>query len=201
MLHRADPCGCEMDIGMSKAREPHYCDHGNLLVYVKSLGSKASTSTKTRSRRPMRRSEPKRDWTDARAKVDAAGCCRICKREDRPLEAAHVLGREHDEPKVSRATGEILAELYVHPDRIVEACGPFPEGCHGEIHQKTVDLLPYLTLEEQVQAVRDAGGIQHARVLLAPVDHRAELEANSVDAQLLRARVIELESHLSEAAA
>lgn len=46
MLHRADACGCERRIGMSKAHIPQTCDHDNLLVYVNSLGRGSSKSRK-----------------------------------------------------------------------------------------------------------------------------------------------------------
>jgi len=149
---------------MGQKRDP-LCAHGNL--FEKEAAKNA--------RRPMRRSEPKRDWTDAHAKVQEEGCCRICKRTDRPLEAAHVLGREHDEPKISKSTGEILKELYVHPDRIFPACGPFPAGCHGDAEHRNINVLSHLTLEEQLQAVRDAGSIEAARIRLEPVNYNAEV--------------------------
>jgi hypothetical protein len=179
----AQPCGCEEVIYQGK-KARRECEHGNSFV-GKSLRSvspkrQAEEDAGTRPKRhgsTMKRSEPARDWTDARAKVDEEGCCRICKRSDRKLESAHVLGREHDEPKVNKATGEILKELYVHPDRIFPACGPFPDGCHGDVDLNRVNYLQYLTLEEQVQAVRDAGGIDAARVRLAPVETREEREA------------------------
>jgi len=187
MLFVATPCGCQREIGMTKAREAQTCEHGNLLRYSKALSGSASSrpSTASSARRPrkkLRRSEPKRDWTDARAKVDHEGCCRICKRTDRKLEAAHVLGREHDEPKVSKTTGEILQELYVHPDRVFPACGPFPAGCHGDAEYRRINVLSHLTLEEQLQAVKDAGGIEAARIRLEPVTHREEVEASSAPA-------------------
>jgi hypothetical protein len=132
-------------------------------------------------RAPIKRSEPKRDWTDGRAKVEEEGCCRICKRSDRPLEAAHVLGREHDEPKTG-ADGWPLKELYVDPDRIVPACGPFPAGCHGDVDMRRINLLQHLSLPEQIKAVEDAGGIEAARIRLAPVENREEIEQSAVAA-------------------
>jgi hypothetical protein len=164
---------------MSKSREPHFCEHGNLYVYSKRLGTKTKDPGGKPSYSSMKRSEPDRDWTDARAKVDEEGCCRICKRTDRKLEAAHVLGREHDEPKVSEATGNHMNVLYVDPDRIFPACGPFPDGCHGDVDLHRINYLPYLTLEEQVRAVRDAGGIEPARIRLEPVTHREAVEAEA----------------------
>jgi hypothetical protein len=171
MLWTAQPCGCTHDSVMGKKR-PRKCECGNVFV--------RPTERAGKPRKALRRIQPKRDWTDARAKVEQEGCCRICKRSDRPLEACHVLGREHDEPKVSKETGEILKELYVHPDRIFPGCGPFPEGCHGDVDMRRINVLPYLTLEEQLQAVKDAGGIAVAAMRLAPVDHREEVEASRV---------------------
>lgn len=126
----------------------------------------------------MKRTEPDRFWDDARAKVEQEGACRICKRTDLKLEAAHVLGRAYDEPRIG-ASGQPLKELYVDPDRIIPACGPFPENCHGDVDLKRIDLLPHLTIEEELRAVKDAGGIQAARTLLAPVEHREEVEASA----------------------
>lgn len=189
MLFVADHCGCQREVGMTKARDPQRCEHGNLYRYAKALGPAAASSgskgsTPRRGRKPLRRSglkrsQPKRDWTDARAKVEEEGCCRICKRSDRKLEAAHILGREHDEPKVKVGSdGKSFTgskTLYVHPDRIVPLCGPFPEGCHGDVDYHRVNLVHVLTLDEQLQAVKDAGGIAEAWRALAPVDYRAEL--------------------------
>ncbi|HEY6731941.1 MAG TPA: hypothetical protein VI039_13075 [Solirubrobacterales bacterium] len=168
-------CGCEQIVGCGQKRD-RFCEHGRPFVKVRPEDQEPPA--------PRRRSfgtggkEPKRDWTDARAKVGLEGCCRVCKTSDRKLEAAHTMGRQHDEPKVNQRTGEILKELYVHPDRVVPLCGPFPEGCHGDFDERhAINLLHYLTLEEQVQAVKDAGGIAPAWSHLAPVDHRAELQS------------------------
>lgn len=176
------PQGCVVE-GTKKNPPPRLCsEHGESLVYSKALGRSQDSSRskdqstgtgKPRRRRPIRRAPIKRDWTDARAKVEEEGCCRICKTKARKLEAAHVIGRQHDEPKVNKATGEILKELYVHPDRIVPLCGPFPEGCHGDVDYNRVNLVHHLTIEEQVQAVKDAGGIAPAWVKLAPVGPEA----------------------------
>lgn len=170
MLWITRSCDCIHDSVMGVER-PRFCDHGHPFVSEKA-------ATKTKARRSSTGSQPKRDWDDARAKVEEEGCCRICKRTDRKLEAAHVLGREHDEPKVSERTGEILQELYVDPDRVFPACGPFPEGCHGDAEHRRINVLPYLTLEEQIRAVKDAGGIAPAAMRLAPVEHREEVEAS-----------------------
>jgi hypothetical protein len=173
--------GCEQEV-TRKTGIPGPCEtHGRALYYAKALGrssGESSAPATPRRRAPMKRAQPDRDWTDARAKVEEEGCCRICKRTDRPLEAAHVLGREHDEPKIG-ANGRPLKTLYVDPDRIVPACGPFPEGCHGEIHSHQINVVHHLTMDEQLRAVRDAGGIAPAWSLLARVEHREEIEATA----------------------
>jgi hypothetical protein len=164
-------CGCTQEVAMGAKRD-RFCEHGRPYLRVREDGSLVRGLGYS--------GEPDRDWTDARAKVEEEGSCRICKREatpKHPLEAAHILGREHDEPKVSKRTGEILKELYVHPDRIVPLCGPFPAGCHGDVDHNRVNLVHHLTIEEQVQAVKDAGGIAPAWVELAPVGPREDEKA------------------------
>jgi hypothetical protein len=177
----ARDCGCKQEAVMGRKREKFCEPHGNLFESEATIESRNN-----RRSSPIRRSaEPKRDWTDARAKVEHEHCCRICKKSEasgRPLEAAHVLGREHDQPKVSRTTGEILKELYVDPNRIIPACGPFPAGCHGDVDHRRINILQFLTLDEQIQAVKDAGGIEAARIRLEPVTHREEVEASSATA-------------------
>ncbi len=171
----ARDCGCRQVVYAGHKRVKLCELHGNLF--------ESEAVIEGREGKPRQRSfgtgskEPKRDWTDARAKVEEEGCCRICKRSDRKLEAAHILGREHDEPKlkVEPITGELVPSktLHVEPDRIVPLCGPFPEGCHGDVDYNRVNLVHYLTIDEQVQAVKDAGGIAPAWVKLAPVGPEA----------------------------
>ena len=83
----------------------------------------------------------RRDWKAARAKVDDEGECRVC-RTGIGLEAAHVIGRSYDPP-----TGK------VRPVDIVPLCGP----CHRNYDARSLDLLPYLTHEEQAAAVEHVG--------------------------------------------
>jgi hypothetical protein len=168
--YRAHPCGCTVEVFIGQKRDK-LCEHGHLFEKLRSDGPGQPPR-----RRSPGRSEPERDWTDARAKVDEEGCCRICKRTDKKLEAAHVLGREHDQPKVT-ADGRVLKTLYVDPDRVFPACGPFPDGCHGDADYRRINVLPYLTMEEQLRAVEDAGGIEPARIRLEPVVRREEVEA------------------------
>ena len=86
----------------------------------------------------------RRNWKEARAKVDAEnGRCRVCGAPN--AEAAHVIPRSLA-PGVGNNMGA---------DNIVPLC----RDCHTEYDQHRLDLLPYLTLAEQVAAVRQAGGI------------------------------------------
>lgn len=102
--------------------------------------------------------QPRRDWTLARAKVDGEGVCRVCRTSHR-VEAAHITGRTHD-----REDGlEYLAltaggKLLINPDRIVPLCGPATDlnTCHGKYDAHRLDLLPHLHLEEVLQAVADS---------------------------------------------
>ena len=89
----------------------------------------------------------RRDWREARAKVDAEdGRCRVCRHPG--AEAAHVIPRS-----LAPGVGENMGA-----DNIVPLCGG-PHGCHGAYDRHDLDLLPYLTLPEQIAAVRQAGGI------------------------------------------
>jgi hypothetical protein len=94
----------------------------------------------------------KRDWKRAVAKVRKEGRCRVCKRPA-GVEAAHTTGRENDEP------GDDARVLLVNPDSIVPLCGPATDTrtCHGRYDAHRLDLLPYLSRDEQVQAVREVG--------------------------------------------
>lgn len=106
---------------------------------------------------------PKRIWTDARAKVEEAGCCRVCGIQ-RGLVAAHVTGRKFDKPKEGQKT------RYVHPDSIVALCPP----CHEDYDAHNLDLLPHLFTAEQVKAVQDYGSIELARKRLCPSAYTRE---------------------------
>ena len=87
----------------------------------------------------------RRDWREARQKVEREGFrCRVC-RSSFQVEAAHVIPRSLA-PGVGTNMGA---------DNIVPLC----RECHVEYDQHRLDLLPALTLPEQVAAVRQAGGI------------------------------------------
>lgn len=153
----ARSCGCTLEIFAGHKR-PKTCElHGNLYEKVRADGSKVS--------KPKR--EPTRDWSYAIAKVEGEKRCRACGSTEH-VEAAHVVGRKHDEPA---SPGSPV--LFVRPERIVPLCGPFPDGCHGEYDHKRLDLLPFLKAEEQAQAVLDAGSIVSALKRLSPVQGMA----------------------------
>lgn len=115
----------------------------------------------------------KRDWTDAEEKRTY---CRICGTFSN-VELAHVMGRKYDQPKTPGSK-----TLYVHPDSVVPLCGPFPEGCHGDQEHGRVDLLPYLTPDEQLRAVYEAGSIDTARRRLCPSEFQIPQQQGSVAA-------------------
>lgn len=89
----------------------------------------------------------RRNWTQARAKVDAEEVCRVC-RSGVGVQAAHVVGRIYDP-----------ADGKVRPDDIVPLC---PE-CHMKYDGRALDLLPYLTHEEQAAAVVHIGIVRALR--------------------------------------
>lgn len=101
----------------------------------------------------MKRSQPKRDWADAEAK---RGPCRICGSPDGEL--AHTINRaKQDELRVGPRGGEYL---WVNPHSVLPLCGDFfGVGHHKQYDAGELDILAYLTLEEQLNAVRAAGGI------------------------------------------
>lgn len=83
----------------------------------------------------------KRDWRKARAKVEQEGRCRVC-HTGSGLEAAHTIGRKHDDKSG-----------IVNPLDIVPLCREH----HLQYDGRRLDLLPYLTYEEQARAVSHVG--------------------------------------------
>ncbi len=113
----------------------------------------------------------RRDWRLATEKVAVEGsACRVCGSRF-GIERAHVIGREHDSRRPVRAEG--WRPWVVAPDRVVPLCGPStdPRSCHGAQHAKRLDLLRFLTLDEQIQAVADAGSLSRAYTLLMPSEN------------------------------
>lgn len=109
----------------------------------------------------MKRSQPKRDWTEARAKVDTEGACRICG-TGQNLEAAHLAGRRFDRPRQGRSI------LYVDPVSVIPLC----RRDHQLFDAHQLDVLGVVTTEEQARAVMDLGSIETARIRLAPSEYR-----------------------------
>ena len=93
----------------------------------------------------------RRDWTAARAKVEADnhGRCRVCRAAG--VDAAHVIPRSINP-----------TEANMGADAVVGLC----RRCHTLVDSHQLDLLPYLTLDEQVHAVRMAGSIERARQII-----------------------------------
>lgn len=106
--------------------------------------------------------QPRRDWTAAREKCEDG--CRIGRRCEGPIEAAHIVGRDRDRFTLS---GEPHGRSVwpVEPLRIVPLCRKH----HGEFDRHERDILGFLNAEEQAQACLDAGGLELARVRLAPL--------------------------------
>ena len=77
-------------------------------------------------------------------KIIQEGSCRLCCRRD--IETAHLW------PRARGASG------YDDPD----ICIPLCKYHHVEYDSHELDILPYLTLDEQLALVREAGGIQRA---------------------------------------
>ena len=93
----------------------------------------------------------KRDWTAARDKVEREGVCRVCGTGSLKLDAAHVIPRS-----LNPTDGAMLEESIV----------PLCRACHTATDSHELDLLPYLTVEEQAAAVHAAQGIERARQII-----------------------------------
>jgi 5-methylcytosine-specific restriction endonuclease McrA len=93
----------------------------------------------------------RRDWTAARAKVEADnhGRCRVCRTAG--VDAAHVIPRSINP-----------TETNMGADAVVGLC----RRCHTSYDSHQLDLLPYLTIDEQVHATRMAGSIERARQMI-----------------------------------
>ena len=129
-----------------------------------------------------RPSQPKRDWTEARAKVEREEVCRLGRDggcEGR-LEAAHIVGRDRDQfPPADRTEWTPFEPLFVAPDRIVPLCTRH----HRLYDAHQVDLLGFLTPWEEAQAVLDSDGLELARRRLAPNAYNRQEEAEPVGAE------------------
>lgn len=98
-------------------------------------------------RTQMKRKQVRRDWSDAEIKRQP---CRVCGNPN--AELAHLIGRSRDVVLRGPRGGEYR---YVHPDSVVPLCSEH----HRLYDERRLDLLPHATLEEQIRAIEDAGGI------------------------------------------
>ena len=83
------------------------------------------------------------DWKPGIEKVQNEGDCRYC-RSGESLDPAHLW---------PRSLGGSMDR-----DNIVPLC----RSCHNLFDSSRLDLLPYLTINEQLCVVREAGGIARA---------------------------------------
>jgi predicted restriction endonuclease len=92
----------------------------------------------------------RRDWTAAHRKVEDELYCRVCDRQ--ADDAAHIVPR-------SRGGSDVA-------DNILPLC----RDHHQELDSHRLDILEYLTREEQAEAVRLLG-LEDARQRLVPSDY------------------------------
>ncbi|PLS87308.1 MAG: hypothetical protein CYG60_02560 [Actinobacteria bacterium] len=103
----------------------------------------------------MKTKQVKRDWSQALEKVQEEGMCRYYGLSQ-DLQAAHVIGREHDHIEIGPRGGETRV---VQEEDIVVLCS-FHH--HGVYDARQLDLLAFLYPYEQARAVLVAGGITKA---------------------------------------
>lgn len=107
----------------------------------------------------MKRSQPRCSWQAAIRKLEREGACRVCGCTT-DVQAAHTVSRQLQDVEVEGPRGGRY--LLVKEDAVVPLCGDFGNGCHGKYDRRELDLLPYLFLAEQINAVEAAGGIASA---------------------------------------
>lgn len=108
----------------------------------------------------MKRSDPQRSWEQAIRKVEREGACRVCGCTQ-DLQAAHTISRQLQDVEVEGPRGG--KALVVPENAIVPLC----RAHHEAYDARRLDLLPYLFLPEQVNAVEAAGGITGANKRLS----------------------------------
>lgn len=119
-------------------------------------------------------SQPKKDWSLARDKIEAEGCCRVCG-STRDLQAAHTIGQtEQDIDQTGPRGGRTKL---VPTNAVIPLCGPFSgNNCHMRYDHRELDILGYLYLDEELEAVKAAGGIENARKRLYPTAYKKTKE-------------------------
>jgi hypothetical protein len=110
---------------------------------------------------------PRRDWSDIT--IEASDPCRICGAEGQ-TERAHVSGRRFDKPRPGKRI------IWVNPLDVIPLCGPATDSqsCHCRFDSGVLDVIGYLTSEEQVRVVENFGSIEQARMRVAPTAYRME---------------------------
>ena len=87
-----------------------------------------------------------RDWSAARAKCDSEGICRVCGNGqgfmNTGVDAAHIIPRSRVKPGPGENELNII---------------PLCRECHAAYDQGKLDILPFLTREEQAFAVSLVG--------------------------------------------
>ena len=90
----------------------------------------------------------------ARQKLEREGMCRVCGDQNLDhLDCAHTWDRS------------LGSSGFDTPELCVPLCSKIKggTGCHDRYDARRLDLLPHLSLDEQVALVRAAGGIERAR--------------------------------------
>lgn len=124
-----------------------------------------------------------RDWTLARGKVTRERVCRLTDAAEYgdcagKVEAAHLIARAYDRPSEDDPQGVPIPRV-VAPAETVPLCTVH----HQAYDAHEVDLIPFLTLQEQAAAVRLVGLV---RALQRLSGGRAPLTGGS-KAQQIRA--------------
>jgi len=88
----------------------------------------------------------------ARQKVEDEGCCRVCGVFSSYCDAAHLWDRS------------LGGKGFDNADLIVPLCARIKGGlgCHELYDSHQLDILPFLTVDEQVAVVRASGSIARA---------------------------------------
>jgi hypothetical protein len=128
-LHEAKECGCSKEIGMTKERIPQFCEHQNLFVRVKQLGSKTEltglTQKSGKKRKPLKRTQPKESTAEQLYReefneaVKAWPCLfsesrrrHVC---DGELDAHHLVPKNFLRFRLSDWSERDLLEVLFHP--------------------------------------------------------------------------------------
>lgn len=106
----------------------------------------------------------RRNWASAKKKCEREGVCRYCQSfACLPLQPAHLW---------HRGMGAGRGIDLMNDDLII----PLGEPCHTLFDQHRIDVLPILSLNEQVALVSAAGGIETARRRVCPLQYKRELD-------------------------